>query len=77
MKDFFQTFDCLFISFVKSKNVYSGYPVWLDSIAVGKGQHWTFKAESIGIATVKEHLPIPDKSCIATIFFKFILPPIT
>lgn len=37
-------------------------------MAVGNGQHWTFNAESIGIATDNEHFPIPDKSLIAATF---------
>ncbi|MPN00134.1 hypothetical protein SDC9_147328 [bioreactor metagenome] len=72
---FFQVFEYFFISSVKSKKVYSLKPVWLDKIAVGNGQHCTFKADNMGIATVREHFPIPDKSFMAATFFNIYKPP--
>ena len=44
-------------------------------MAVGNGQHCTFKADKIGSAALREHFPIPDKSFIAATFFNIINKP--
>ena len=44
-------------------------PVWFVKNAVGTGQHCTFIADSIGIATASEHRPKLVKSFITAAFF--------
>jgi hypothetical protein len=39
-----------------------GISVFDERIAVGRGQTWKPIVERIGIATVSETLPVPDKS---------------
>jgi hypothetical protein len=41
----------------------------LEKIEVGSGQHCIFIAEIMGNDTAREHLPKPQKSFIAAIFF--------
>jgi hypothetical protein len=49
---------------VKLENI-----VWVESTAVGKIDASTPHAEMIGNATVKEHLPTQEMSCIVKILF--------
>ena len=43
--------------------------MWFESIAVGNTHVSIPYAERIGKATVNEHCPTQDKSCIVKIFF--------
>src|SRR5699024_9661851 len=40
-------------------------PVWVESTAVGITAVSTPQAERMGSATVREHFPTPDRSCMA------------
>ena len=65
----FQWFAISIISAVKSLNVNPLNAVWVESTAVGKTDVSTPKAEIMGNATVREHFPTHDISCIVNILF--------
>ena len=54
---------------VRSSERNPSYSLWAERMAVGSGHTWYPMYERIGMATVREALPYPDKSCIAAIFF--------
>ena len=54
------------ISSVKSRKENSGYWVWLDNTAVGNGHTWKPIDERMGMTTVRDTRPTPDKSWTAT-----------
>ena len=67
---FFQCSAIFGISSLKSRNVKpSNPPVCVDKTEVGKIAHSMPIAEISGRATVMEHLPKHDISCIVTILF--------
>ena len=53
------------MSSVKSRNVKPLNAVCVDKTAVGNTPHSTPHAEIIGSATVREHLPTQEISCIS------------
>ena len=57
------------ISSVRSRKENSGYWVWLDNTAVGNGHTWKPIDERMGMTTVRDTRPTPDKSWTATTFF--------
>ena len=37
-------------------------PVWVERKAVGRGQHWTPMTERMGMTSVREQRPKPERS---------------
>ena len=56
-----------FISYVKSRQLHLSKAVWFERTAVGSTQVSMPYAESTGSATVSEHRPTQDKSCIVSV----------